>query len=184
MINMSQKATFRNIIKEVIQKNESCAPWLKKNLEQVLHEFDIREETGTFYGVYQFIEEIKDRAKEHEDFFSGYEFHEIESLQMNRETHTAQKIELKLFVDGKEIDSGRTSLGGEPVWEQNEDHPVCPDCDKNMTLVFQLDSLAQLSNNMNVGISISDDYAFGDVGIVRFFRCADCNKFDANWECG
>jgi hypothetical protein len=104
---------------------------------------------------------------------------------MERESHTAQRIELKLFVDGQEIDAGRTSLGGDPVWEQNEDLPVCPSCDRNMTLVFQLDSLAQLSRNRDLGVDLSgEDYAFGDAGLVRFFRCIDCNEFDANWECG
>ena len=104
---------------------------------------------------------------------------------MARETHTAQKIELKLFVDGIEVDSGRTSLGGTPIWEQYEDRPICPACDQNMTLVFQLDSLAQLPKNKDLGIDVSrGDYAFGDVGIVRFFRCVDCNEFEGNWECG
>jgi len=182
---MNQKIRFREIIENVIRERDDFAPWLNENIELILAEFDSRKETGTFHGVYQFLEEIKGRAKEHEDFFSGYEFHEIESLQMEREIHTAQKIELKLFVDGKEIDPGRTSLGGEPIWEQSENHPVCRVCDRNMTLVFQLDSLAQLSQNRGLGVEISeDDYAFGDVGIVRFFRCVDCNEFDANWECG
>jgi hypothetical protein len=182
---MNQKARFRKIIEKVVRDMDDLAPWLNKNLEAVLAEFDSRKETGTFHGVYRFLEEMKGRAKEHGDFFTGYEFHEIESLQMEREIHTAQKIELKLFIEGQEIDPGRTSLGGEPIWEQNEDHPVCPSCDRNMTLVFQLDSLAQLSQNSKLGVDISeDDYAFGDVGIVRFFRCIDCNEFAANWECG
>ena len=182
---MNQKDRFRKILENVFAEGGDLAPWLKDNAKLVLAEFDRREDTATFHGVYQFLEEVKARAKEHNDFFTGYEFHEIETLQMERKTHTAQKIELQLLVDGKVIDSGRTSLGGEPVWEQNEKHPVCPVCDRNMTLVFQLDSLAQLSQNKRLDVSISRaDYAFGDVGIVRFFRCVDCNEFDANWECG
>lgn len=182
---MNQKQQFRNIIEKVIDEGGDTAPWLKANLRTVLEEFDKREDTGTFHGVYKFIKDIEARAEDHDDFFTGYEYHEIQALQMARETHLAQNIELKLFVDGKEIDPGRTSIGGSPVWEQHEDHPVCPECDRNMTLVFQLDSLAQLSKNQKAGVNISrDDYAFGDVGIVRFFRCIDCNRFDANWECG
>jgi hypothetical protein len=182
---MTQKKHFRKIIEKAIKDGGSMAPWLKANIKTALDEFDNREDTATFYGVYKFLEDIKSRAELHEDMFTGYEFHEIQSLQMVRETHFAQNIELKLFVDGKEIDPGRTSIGGSPVWEQHEDHPVCPECDRNMTLVFQLDSLAQLSKNQKAGVNISrDDYAFGDVGIVRFFRCIDCNRFDANWECG
>lgn len=182
---MTQKKRFRKIIEKVINEGGNLAPWLKSNQQPILAEFDSREDTGTFHGIYQFLEEIKGRAEKHEDFFTGYEFHEIESLQMARETHTAQRVELKLFLDGTEINPGRTSLGGEAIWEQHDDHPVCPVCDRNMTLVFQLDSLAQLSQNKNLKGKISqDDYAFGDVGIVRFFRCIDCNEFDANWECG
>lgn len=182
---MTQKEQFRKIIEDAINENEDCAPWLRKNMGDVLTEFDLREDSGTFQGVYRFLDEIKRRAKNNEDFFTGYEFCEIESLQMERGIHTAQKIELKLLVDGREIDAGRTSLGGEPIWEQREDHPVCPVCDRNMTVVFQLDSLAQLSANKELGINISrEDYAFGDVGIIRFFRCSDCNKFAGNWECG
>jgi hypothetical protein len=182
---MNQKEQFRKIIEKVINENGEHSPWLKKNVRSVLAEFDSRENTGTFHGVYQFLKEIVSRAEAHDDFFSGYDFHEIESLQMARDTHIAQKIELKLFVDGKEMDPGRTSIGGPAVWEQNENHPVCPTCDRNMTLVFQLDSLAQLSKNEGLGADISrDDYEFGDVGIVRFFRCIGCNTFDANWECG
>lgn len=182
---MTQKKRFRNILEKAIHEGGDLAPWLKSNAEPILAEFDNRQDTETFHGIYQFLREITGRAEKHEDFFTGYEFHEIESLQMDRETHAAQKVELKLFVDGTEIDPGRTSLGGEPIWEQHEDHPVCPVCDRNMALVFQLDSLAQLSQNKELGVNLSrDDYAFGDVGIVRFFRCVDCNKFDANWECG
>ena len=182
---MNQKEQFRKIIEKVIKKHGKYAPWLKKNMGSVLAEFDSREDTGTFHGVYQFLKEIESRAEEHDDFFTGYDFHEIESLQMARDTHIAQKIELKLFVDGKEIDPGRTSLGGPPEWEQKKEHPVCPTCDRNMTLVFQLDSLAQLSKNEVLGADISRaDYEFGDVGIIRFFRCIDCNTFDANWDCG
>ncbi|MCE9609279.1 MAG: hypothetical protein K8R23_03530 [Chthoniobacter sp.] len=182
---MTQKEQFRKIIEDVIQEHEKYAPWLKENMGTVLTEFDRRKDTGTFHGVYRFLDDIKFRAKKNKDFFTGYEFCEIESLQMERDTHTAQKIELKLLVDGREINAGRTSLGGRPVWEQNDDHPVCPVCDRNMTLVFQLDSLAQLSENKELGVKISrKDYAFGDVGIVRFFRCIDCNEFASNWECG
>ena len=182
---MSQRERFRKIIGDSILENGNLAPWLKQNREQALAEFDRREDTGTFHGVYRFLEDIKTQAQDNGDFFTGYEFCDIESLQMERESHVAQRIELKLFVDGQEIDAGRTSLGGDPVWEQNEELPVCPSCDRNLTLVFQLDSLAQLSRNRDLGVNLSgEDYAFGDVGLVRFFRCIDCNEFAANWECG
>jgi hypothetical protein len=56
---MSQKERFKKIIGDVILENGNLSPWLKQNMEQALAEFDRRENTGTFHGVYRFLEDIK-----------------------------------------------------------------------------------------------------------------------------
>jgi uncharacterized protein YwqG len=72
----------------------------------------------------------------------------------------------------------RTKLGGEPDWEQNNEHPDCPSCTTPMSFVAQIDSIEHWSdanphsrNPIGQGRS---DFMFGDVGMIYVFFCFDC----------
>jgi hypothetical protein len=54
----------------------------------------------------------------------------------------------------------RHQLGGEPMWVQGDETPVCPDCGNRMTFYGQLDS-------------INDEFNLADCGLIYVFVCFD-----------
>jgi hypothetical protein len=68
---------------------------------------------------------------------------------------------LRLVPVPKGRKAGRRSrLGGSPEWLQGEDIPECPNCEKGMEFVLQLDS--------------SEEIGFGDMGMLYAFVCPRC----------
>ena len=64
-------------------------------------------------------------------------------------------------------------LAGYPAWVQGIEYPNCPTCDKQMRLVFQIDSEDNLP------------YMFGDVGCGHITQCETHKEQLAfGWACG
>ena len=81
----------------------------------------------------------------------------------------------------------RTKLGGEPTWEQGEEHPECPSCFTKMSFVGQIDSIEHWSNknpNSVNPLKGEQDFMFGDVGLIYVFFCFDCLQSKSVFQCG
>jgi len=74
---------------------------------------------------------------------------------------------------------GRTKLGGEPTWIQDDATPHCQECRQKMSFIGQIDSLDNLPENKN----IIEDYMFGDVGMIYIFFCFDCTTTQSVFQC-
>ena len=81
-------------------------------------------------------------------------------------------IELNVAETISEANTG-DKLGGWPAWVQGPEYPACPECERQMELLFQLDS------NDNL------DYMFGDVGCAHITQCREHPRVLAfAWACG
>ena len=81
----------------------------------------------------------------------------------------------------------RSKLGGEPDWEQNDETPSCPHCQRQMTFVAQLDSIEHdwRTNPHRIdALSRNQHYMFGDVGMIYVFLCFDCLETKSIVQCG
>jgi len=88
-------------------------------------------------------------------------------------------------LDDPNVHGLRTKLGGEPDWEQSDDHPECS-CYRKMTFVAQIDSIEHDSKYNPHRISASkggQDYMFGDVGMIYVFFCFDCLETRSVFQC-
>jgi len=65
--------------------------------------------------------------------------------------------------------------GGPPAWVQSADHPECPDCQKTMAFVMQLDS--HLPQRDGRG------WAWGSGGCNYTFWCPSCRISAQLWQC-
>jgi hypothetical protein len=72
------------------------------------------------------------------------------------------------------------SLGGTPDWVQNENYPICPECDADMLLFLQLKSLPHSITSQKEELSV---YTFGDAGNFYLFHCPKCDTHKTSWEC-
>ena len=71
----------------------------------------------------------------------------------------------------------RTKLGGEPDWDQHDERPMCPSCEKPMSFVAQIDSVEHLSKTNPHGvdpIGPNQKWMFVDVGMIYVFYCFEC----------
>jgi uncharacterized protein YwqG len=69
----------------------------------------------------------------------------------------------------------RTKLGGTPDWIQTAEIPVCPECREEMTFVAQIDSIDYIDKYIpEVTVYGTEQYMFGDVGIIYTFFCFNC----------
>ena len=81
----------------------------------------------------------------------------------------------------------RTKLGGEPDWEQGDEHPECSSCFQPMSFVAQIDSVEHWSDrnpHSRNPIKQSQDFMFGDVGMIYVFFCFDCLRSESVFQCG
>jgi uncharacterized protein YwqG len=73
----------------------------------------------------------------------------------------------KLKLDKPPKTEGKnTKLGGEPTWIQEKAVMTCPHCKEEMTFVGQVDSF-------------SEEYMFGDMGLIYIFFCFTCSEAEA-----
>lgn len=68
----------------------------------------------------------------------------------------------------------RTRLGGQPQWIQTDETPTCDGCQKAMTFVGQIDSIAAQKNALGKFLSDKKSFMFADVGMVYVFLCMKC----------
>jgi uncharacterized protein YwqG len=92
-------------------------------------------------------------------------------------------------IDPDSVDNfgQRTKLGGEPDWEQGDEHPDCPSCGTPMSFVAQIDSIehwARKNPNGRDPLKKDQDFMFGDVGIIYVFFCFDCLESKSAFQCG
>jgi uncharacterized protein YwqG len=81
----------------------------------------------------------------------------------------------------------RSKLGGKPDWEQGAEIPKCPNCKKPMTFIAQIDSMEHDEEHNPHAIdclSDSQQYMFGDVGMIYVFLCFDCMETKSVIQCG
>lgn len=88
--------------------------------------------------------------------------------------------------DAVRMEGQRTKLGGEPDWEQDDEHPNCPSCFTAMSFVAQIDSVEHWSKtnpHSRDPIKQGQDFMFGDVGMIYVFFCFDCLQSQAVLQC-
>jgi len=68
----------------------------------------------------------------------------------------------------------RTKLGGEPQWIQTDETPQCESCEKAMTFIGQIDSIAAQKNALGKVLSAKKSFMFADVGMIYVFLCTKC----------
>jgi hypothetical protein len=88
----------------------------------------------------------------------------------------------------EDMEGQRTKLGGLPESIQGgvDDLPKCPDCQKEMLFVAQIDSIEhQWETNPHSVDALSEDqkWMFGDVGMIYVFFCKECLRAHADFEC-
>lgn len=62
-------------------------------------------------------------------------------------------------------------IGGHPTWIQSAEFPACPDCDRTMRFLLQLDS------------ELDGGWLWGSGGILYVFWCDDCRVSGQTWQC-
>src|SRR5947209_6016712 len=67
----------------------------------------------------------------------------------------------------------RTKLGGDPIWIQGDETPLCPRCREEMSFVAQIDSIG------HTALEPAGLFMFGDVGMLYLFYCFGCGGTDA-----
>jgi hypothetical protein len=78
----------------------------------------------------------------------------------------------------------RTRMGGKPQWLQSNETPICESCDKAMTFVAQIDSVAHQDTELGRQLATKDSFMFADVGMIYVFWCAGCNGTKSLLQCG
>lgn len=78
----------------------------------------------------------------------------------------------------------RTRLGGKPDWIQGNESPICESCQKTMTFVAQIDSIAHQDSDLGRFLSGEGSFMFADVGMIYVFWCSKCNETKAVLQCG
>jgi hypothetical protein len=81
----------------------------------------------------------------------------------------------------------RSKAGGAPDWDQTNETPTCPDCNKLMTFVAQLDSFQHDSPENANRVSCTSkaqEFMFGDVGLFYLFFCFECLQSRVVFQCG
>jgi hypothetical protein len=81
----------------------------------------------------------------------------------------------------------RSKLGGAPDWDQGDETPQCPHCQKEMSFIGQIDSIEHdEAHNPHRVDCLSDDqeYMMGDVGLIYVFFCFECLQPTAVFQCG
>ena len=76
------------------------------------------------------------------------------------------------------LSNGRENLhrvGGHPSWIQSAQYPACPDCQRLMPFLMQLDS--------NLPTANGEDWLWGSGGICYVFWCDACAISAALWQC-
>jgi hypothetical protein len=76
------------------------------------------------------------------------------------------------------LSNGRENLnrvGGSPAWVQGADYPDCPDCNRAMTLLLQLDS--------NLPTAAGGEWLWGSGGVCYGFWCDACKVSGFLWQC-
>jgi hypothetical protein len=84
------------------------------------------------------------------------------------------EIDFVKSSDGEENPKALFKVGGLPDWIQDEVHPLCPECHKNMIFVCQINTDESISNGKDV-------QAFGDSGKLYVFTC--CNSITNIMQC-
>jgi uncharacterized protein YwqG len=66
----------------------------------------------------------------------------------------------------------KDKLAGWPSWVQSVNYPACPECERAMRPLFQVDSHDNLP------------YMFGDAGVLHLFLCPQHpERLGMNWDC-
>ncbi|WP_309707369.1 hypothetical protein [Armatimonas sp.] len=71
-------------------------------------------------------------------------------------------------------------LGGHPAWVQLPEYPDCPECQRTMMFLLQLDSELPLIHHN------PDDWSgmfWGSGGVAYFFWCDSCRISAGRWQC-
>jgi uncharacterized protein YwqG len=89
---------------------------------------------------------------------------------MRTEIKLEEEQEECLAEEGFPVEKDK--LLGWPYWVQSLEYPECPDCGKEMSLVFQIDSEDNLP------------YMFGDCGCGHITQCKDHpERLAFAWAC-
>ena len=153
-------------------------------------------ESADFDTIQEFLEAIVKRADELDD---GYAFAAAQDLTSKLDglaraalsegvpVFPELRVELSLpprqSVTTELAPGSRTRLGGKPQWIQSDATPVCRSCQKTMTFVAQIDSIANEDTEMGQFLRNRNSFIFADVGMIYIFWCSRCNGTEAVMQC-
>ena len=83
------------------------------------------------------------------------DWHEMQVGDAQLRTEEVEVLENSELATPKAADK----LGGWPYWVQGVEYPLCPECNIQMQMIFQLDSKHHLP------------YMFGDMGVAHLHQC-------------
>src|SRR5437773_940334 len=77
----------------------------------------------------------------------------------------------------------RTKFGGKPQWIQSDETPICTRCQKAMSFVAQIDSIANADTEVGHFLNEKKSFMFADVGMIYVFWCSGCAGTQAVFQC-
>jgi hypothetical protein len=187
----AMKRTFREAFVNRVKELRADDPgYMKKAAKEFLAEFDRRPDTGTYHGFFELLEHFEHRLEierpdepDTDDFpflVSVMREHFRES-QLSRGIENFSEFKINVCKGDLTLEAGMSKLGGEPEMLKDLDIPVCPECDKNMSLFIQLDDIGRFPQPIGTG-DVSD-YSIDGVGIFYVFKCPDCSSLKAFSSC-
>ena len=90
------------------------------------------------------------------------------------------EIETAAKFDATELPHEFVKIGGQPDWIQDEDYPICEECDCNMALLMQLRSLPYELTNEHKQLRA---FIFPGGGNIYLFKCPKCSSLRGTLQC-
>lgn len=174
-------------LKECQEFDRNCLRAVGKKL---LAEFDRRPDTGTFHGFYELLDhferrlEVEQRDSEDEEEFTLMAESvrdAVRELQLSRGLKELPELKLQASKGDIALETGLSHIGGKAEMQGEVPIPVCPECDLNMSLLLQLDSIGRFPQPSGTGPL--REYAFDGVGMLYVFKCPECFEVKAKVVC-
>lgn len=152
---------------EILAGNSAAFDDLEKRLEQIVDAADALDNGYAFAASQKLLSELQGLARA--------------GLSLGVPVYPELAVQLQLAqsssAPGREHSAqpgSRTKLGGPPDWIQTDETPICPQCQKTMTFVAQIDSVAQEQTELGQRLTEQNSFMFADVGMIYVFWCSAC----------
>lgn len=153
-------------------------------------------ESADFDTIQELLEAIVKRADELDDSYAFAAAQDLtskldrlaraalsEGVPVFPELRVGLSLPLGQPLGGEPEPGSRTRFGGSPQWIQSDATPVCRSCQKTMTFVGQIDSIANEGSEVGRFLSERSSFMFADVGMIYVFWCSRCNGTESVLQC-